>query len=597
MALNLKDLKEWPPEIADVAQSARDAAANHTDSADFYRSLITVSTWEGQGAEAAKSAMRASAGDHDAVAEVLGSAAGRMEIVHQDAENLAETIRRILDDAATQPAVAINETTNQVIPPDTSHMTEEYAAQVAAKVADLQGRIAAALADGERVDAELASAITAASGSAQPATKPATSLQDLLLPSDREHRGGPNSGEPSSTPDSLDSALEQLTGGFGEGPTSSKPSETGGNPATGRIPMDPAKVQQFKELARQTMLHDGVPPEQIEQRLDAIVAAAQKPLPAMKPTENAPGPRPSFADGFADGWFNTEEGIKDLIGANGWDELKGAWTDMAKSGWERATNPIDTLTDEVEHLTKYPEHYLGEVAGGTALTAPGAVFGGEAALAARGAGAGIPDGVVHHTPDAPGTVEQPTALSPEAGDHSPPAVWDYSDGYSPDSPRVASSLNEAFVNGQPTTDLARTVADLSTHHMASPTGETDVANRVVLGKWDGLDGGYIGEARNNGGIYYDTGDDAWSAIGHGLNKPEADALGWQVNEQFLKAQLENGVPRIDYVVQGTRFSSVEDVVRTDPNSFSAKEIKYLMQNAPLYGYERIGDSWVRRGSR
>lgn len=95
-------------------------------------------------------------------------------------------------------------------------------------------------------------------------------------------------------------------------------------------PLDPTKVQQFKQLAGHTMLRDGVPPQQIEQRLDAIVAAAQKPLPAAKPPESGPEPPPSFADGFADGWFKTEEGIKDLVGANGWEELKGAWTDMAK---------------------------------------------------------------------------------------------------------------------------------------------------------------------------------------------------------------------------------------------------------------------------
>ncbi|WP_193044323.1 WXG100 family type VII secretion target [Mycolicibacterium baixiangningiae] len=587
MALNLSELKQWPPEIADLAQSARDAVANHTDAADFYRSLVTVSTWEGQGAQAARSAMEATASDHDAVAESLGAAASRMELVHQDAEDLAETIRRILDDAAAQPAVTINETTNQVIPPDTGHMTDEYAAKVAAKVTDLQARIAIVLADGERIDAELAGAITAASGGAEPVVKSAGSLEDLLLPQDGEQR--------KSTPDSLDSALDQLTGESGDGAASTKPGGPEGSPTAGPTPMDPAKVQQFKELARQTMLRDGVPPEEIEQRLDAIVAAGQKPLPAARPTESGPKPPPSFADGFADGWFNTEEGIKDLIGANGSEDLKGAWTDLVTGSWERVTNPIDSLTEEVEHLTKYPEHYLGEVAGGTAITAPGAVFGGEAALAARGVGAGIPEDILH-TPGGTDTFDNPTSLGPATGDHSPPAVWDYSDGYSPDAPRLASSLNDAFVNGQPTVDLARELADLSTHRMPSPTVDAGNADRVVLGKWAGQEDGYIGEARNNGGIYYDTGPDTWSAIGHALSNQEADALGWQVNEQFLKAQMEIGVARFDYVVQGTRFSSVEDVVRTDPNSFSAREIKYLMQNAPAYGYERIGNSWVRVGS-
>lgn len=37
MALNLTELKEWPPEIAALAKSAREAAANHTNSVDFYR--------------------------------------------------------------------------------------------------------------------------------------------------------------------------------------------------------------------------------------------------------------------------------------------------------------------------------------------------------------------------------------------------------------------------------------------------------------------------------------------------------------------------------------------------------------------------------
>lgn len=411
MALNLKELKQWAPEIADLARTTRDAATNHTESADFYRSLITGSAWEGQGAQAARSAMVATAGDHDAVADSLATAASRMELVHEDAEHLAETIKRILDDAATQPAVTINETTSQVIPPDTSHMTEEYAAQVAAKVTDLQGRIAAVLADGQRMNAELAGAITAASGNAQPAVKSADPLQDLLLPRDGEQR--------ESAPNSLDSALNQLTERSGERPTSPKPGEARGSPAAVPPPLDPAKVQQFKELARQTMLRDGVPPEQIEGRLDAIVAAAQKPLPAARPSESEPKPPPSFADGFADGWFNTEDGIKDLIGANGWEDLKGAWTDMAKGTWERATHPVDTLTEEFEHLTKYPEHYLGEVAGGTAITAPGAVRGGEAALAVRGVGAGIPDDVIN-TPSTAATVEHSTPLAGTPSHHGTP---------------------------------------------------------------------------------------------------------------------------------------------------------------------------------
>ncbi|KUH94694.1 hypothetical protein AU189_17885 [Mycolicibacterium acapulense] len=574
MALSLGELKQWPPEIADVAQAAREAADNHTGSAEFYRSLITVSTWEGQGAEAAKSAMTATAADHEAVADNLGAAAQRMENVHRDAEALAETIKGILDDAAAQPAVGIDESTNQVIPPDTSHMTDEYAAQVAAKVTDLRERIADALADGERIDTELAGAITAASG--ERVVKTAGSLEDMLLPATGGRRDGPKLDEQSSTPKNLDEALDRIA----------EP----GQPAQ-PVRLDPAAVEQFKDLARETMLHSGVPPEQIEQRLDAMVAAAHKPLAPVKTPERdaTPPPKPSFEDGFADGWFGTEESIKNLIGANGLEDLKESWTDLAKGTWERVTNPIDSMKEDIEHLTNYPEHYLGEVAGSTALTAPSAMFGGEAALAARAA---IPDDVID-MPSHTGAVEHSTPLAdlpshteaPLATGHPPLPLGDA--GYSPDAPLVASNLNEAFVNGSPTTDLAREVAQLSTHRF----GDVD---RVVLGKWDGLDGGYIGEARANGGIYYDTGPDTWNAIGDGLSKPDANAVGWLVNEQFLKTQMESGVARIDYIVEGTRFSSVDDVVRTDPDSFSAMEIKYLVQNAPSYGYERVGNSWVKK---
>ncbi|OBK20919.1 hypothetical protein A5634_11460 [Mycobacterium asiaticum] len=95
------------------------------------------------------------------------------------------------------------------------------------------------------------------------------------------------------------------------------------------------------------------------------------------------------------------------------------------------------------------------------------------------------------------------------------------------------------------------VADLSTHRF----GEAD---RVVLGKWEGDSGGYIGEARYHGGIFYDTGQDAWKNLASGLNDQAVKNLGWQVNEQFLRTQMENHVLRIEYVVPES-FGSVDEV--------------------------------------
>ena len=152
---------------------------------------------------------------------------------------------------------------------------------------------------------------------------------------------------------------------------------------------------------------------------------------------------------------------------------------------------------------------------------------------------------------------------------------------------AANSLNDAFVHGEPTVDLARAVAEGSTHYI----GDVD---RVVLGKWDGQDGGYIGEARHNGGIYFDTGDDVWKAVEGGLDSGPAKVLGWQVNEQFLQAQMERGVARIEYILPDG-FDSVDQVARVRRESFSAMEINFLNAHASEFGYAREGNAWVYKG--
>ena len=124
--------------------------------------------------------------------------------------------------------------------------------------------------------------------------------------------------------------------------------------------------------------------------------------------------------------------------------------------------------------------------------------------------------------------------------------------------------------------------------------DTGMPDRVVLGKWAGMDDGYIGEARNNGGIYFDTGTDTWKALGHGLSDEQARTVTWQVNEEFLRTQLESEVPRIDYLVPDG-FDSVEQVAAVQRRSFSALEINFLKENAGKYGYTQYGNSWVYEG--
>lgn len=190
----------------------------------------------------------------------------------------------------------------------------------------------------------------------------------------------------------------------------------------------------------------------------------------------------------------------------------------------------------------------------------------------NGAGTGD-NGTVQSGPDGHHTVN---GHPPPPPGHSAPEAID-----------AAQRFNDAFVNGQPTADLARAVSDWATHRVEG-------ADRVVLGRWDGQDGGYIGEARHNGGgIYFDTGDEAWNAVEAGLGKEDAKSLGWQVNEQFLRTQLENGVGRIDYLLDHDLYDSLEDMAVERAGSFSQMEVEFLSKHAPAYGYERVGDSWVK----
>lgn len=162
------------------------------------------------------------------------------------------------------------------------------------------------------------------------------------------------------------------------------------------------------------------------------------------------------------------------------------------------------------------------------------------------------------------------------------------------SSQVADELRDAFMRGAETHELTKRLADLSTHYISEPTHLSSDIDRVVLGKWDGQDGGYIGEARKNGGIYYDTGPNSWEKLTSGLSQPDVTDLGWQVNEEFLRTQMENGVARIEYVLD-RKFESLEQVVIKRPGSFSAMEIEFLTENAPRYGYHRVGNTWVRGG--
>ncbi len=136
------------------------------------------------------------------------------------------------------------------------------------------------------------------------------------------------------------------------------------------------------------------------------------------------------------------------------------------------------------------------------------------------------------------------------------------------------------------TAAARFVAGSSTEAFSG-----SLADRVVLGSFkpDAVTGfrGYIGEAQMQGGRVFNTSGDVWNVL-----RPDLAGNGriWAVNREFLQAQMESGVARIEL-----RGGSIGDILRTRPTSYTAAEIKYLQRYAYEYGYRLDGNTWVKVG--
>ena len=115
-------------------------------------------------------------------------------------------------------------------------------------------------------------------------------------------------------------------------------------------------------------------------------------------------------------------------------------------------------------------------------------------------------------------------------------------------------------------------------------------DRVVLGPWKGFDDvaydtSYIGQAKSGGGRWFETPDGMYDALGRDSNKM------WQVNESFLRQQLESGVPRIEYVGE-----NMADVLKpSNASRMSYKELSYLRDNAADFGYrfDPAAQAWIK----
>ncbi|MCV7092024.1 TNT domain-containing protein [Mycobacterium interjectum] len=200
------------------------------------------------------------------------------------------------------------------------------------------------------------------------------SLQDMLLPNGKQPGTGQgDQPQPGSLPDLL-SRLHQ-------------PVVPGPPPQ-----LKPADVESFKAMARPSMIRDGVPPEQIEARLNDIVGRTQQwidnGMPNYVPPEPKPVSPPGFGEGFADRWFATEQGIHNLLGVGGPGApgVLESWQQMLKGTVETTVNPVGTAFGEVKNMldSPSPAYYFGGKASDGAFALPGLIFGGEGAMVEAG---------------------------------------------------------------------------------------------------------------------------------------------------------------------------------------------------------------------
>ncbi|BBX48752.1 hypothetical protein GCM10009641_02020 [Mycobacterium cookii] len=606
--LTPSDVKRWDPDaIHQVFQTASNRAQTLTKLGDNLQQVHNgLSDWQGEAGDA----FRADLGHTRRDIEADGQESRQVAAAVSAAEADVRACRSELDNIQQMA-----DANHWAITPDWridpgNTLKGPNGGMLAIELQTAQSALDALKLHAHTTDHELATAVRSAVGEAptsarppapggsQPQPKPQAeqpkSWKDMLTPAGSGNGAGAGQPVPADAGSGKPPSLEDMLLGRGE-PAGQKPPpgslpdllsrmpKPGGTPAP---KLNPADIESFKAMARQSMLADGVPPDQIEGRLNDIVGRTQqwmdRGMPNYVPPAPPKPPPPGFGDGFADHWFGFEDTVHRLTGQEGLDAMGDAWGGMAKGLAGKAEEsllmgpvaPVNDLTHEFKSFLDNPAYYAGGKTADGAIALPGMMFGGEGAAVEAGLG-----------DIGPGVLDTGPAVSTHA-----PIGFEHPVEYNPLGPDSAFDLNYAHWNGGPTGALSEPVADMSTHYIG------DNPDRVVLGKFDTHEGGYIGEARSNGGIYFDTGDPTWDALTQGFAPKEEQSLVWQVNEHFLRNQMESEVPRIEYVLPDG-FNSVEQLAGAQRQSYSAMEINFLKENAAAYGYEQQGNVWVYRGGK
>ncbi|SHP10575.1 Uncharacterised protein [Mycobacteroides abscessus subsp. bolletii] len=439
--------------------------------------------WKGVSGDAAHHDLDAHGKYLDGHAQAQQSAAAKIRAAADEFEGVQQLLKKIENDAA-QGKFTINYDTGEVTPPNGKYDKNE--------LDYLTNTLRQISAAGGVANADLEAAVKAA--------------QTLPDPSGAAAQGLPAMPGSAIKPGGLVAGLEHLAA-----------PDPNSDPGATKAAAAGADTQaNYKEWYPKT------PGSSDKLTIDPSKAGSLTgTVGALEKLPGAPKPADGFGSGvarqFGQGVNSRVDGIIDEAknltgqGAPGSPGVAESWAKFALGTADQMANPLGSLPGEVKEAVNDPAGFAGKKLFDVSSIAATGPLGGEAAAGARGllgdlTGAetralthGLDDAAPgHHTPP---TVDHPAPNATLEHQSPNPGSWNHStEHYSPHAPQLAADLNNAFTNGHPTSDLAAQVADHSTHH-APGIGSNANPDRVVLGKWDRQDGGYIGEARHNGGIY------------------------------------------------------------------------------------------------
>lgn len=456
-ALTPADVKRWDPDaIHGVFQTASNRAATLQRLGDNLQQVHdTLSDWHGDAGDAFRADLGKTRRDIEADGQESKQVAAAVSLAEADVRAVKSELDGI-EQAAESYGFSI--TPDWRIEAGMGAIGFDKLT-LAAEEQLLQGQLDTCKLHAHNADQELANAVRGAvgdvpisAGAPAPDSKP-KSLQDMLLPA------GPATAKPGEDPakgppvpagmqTGLPPSLQDMLLGRGR-PADQTPSDlvSGLKPPT--VPpqkLDPADIEAFKALARPSLIAEGVPPDQIEARLNAAVANTQRWMDAGMPKYVAPppprAPAPGFGDGFGDRWNASITGIQDLVGENGLDSMGEAWGGMAKGLAGKAQEyltlgpvaPIADAAGEVKSFTDNPSYYLGGKAADGALALPGMMFGPEGAGVGELGEASAAGALARDLPGVHPPVSVPDGLLPDL--HAPlsPLETPPHEGFHPSGP-------------------------------------------------------------------------------------------------------------------------------------------------------------------